>query len=240
MACFLVYVKSETIFNKALLVFDLLSSMRCFFWTVLFALVGLGGYYLLHNEVPARTLRYVIDDSLLNSTRHDLLLGSSSIQHLDSQRWLDCGDWLNRGIGNSTIPDLVRYLALSPLSIRAEKILIYAGENDLSRGQNVAEVFVHYKDLLKALNQRFEGAQLHLLALKPAPARKQYWSKFFQLNKHLQRLAATQSRVFFYTYLAPGQTSGYAPESFLSDGIHLTEHGYEVFTKEFNRSCKLQ
>lgn len=163
-----------------------------------------------------------------------LMLGSSSIRYFPES--MSCIAPLNRGIGGASIADVRSYLLLAPSRNHIQHIWLYAGENDLVYGDSVAQVQQQYAALIKALRQQYPDSQLHLFALKPAPARTQYHAAFQQLNHWLAQQAARQPWLFFYQ--VNWDTAAHMPW-FQQDGIHLTHTGYQHFMEPFNaRYCE--
>ena len=83
----------------------------------------------INSEALSTKLKYMLEDVTTKHGSKNLMLGSSTIKKIDQKQYLECGTWLNRGIGNSYISNLSNYLKISPLSISPPKILLYAGEN---------------------------------------------------------------------------------------------------------------
>ena len=208
--------------------------------TALLGLVGLLllvlglAVYVVRDPVSFRTVQYVYQDLFQAHEHTDLMLGSSTVQRLNTSAYLDCGDWLNRGIGNSRVPDVRRYLALTFLPIKPSRVLLYAGENDLSAGLSVGDTLTAYRELVEGLLQSYPDSDIHIFALKLSPARRAHWSKFQELNRALQALSQESDRVSFHSH----HLNGDGAPGFLNDGIHLTDAGYRRFTLEFNRTCR--
>lgn len=194
-------------------------------------------YVLINDRVLFRTLEYIWEDTGLNESSN-LMLGSSSIARMNSKQYLHCSQWLNRGMGNATIADIDRYLTFTPLPLKPPMILIYAGENDISQGMNVTETLAAYKALIHKLIERFPESTLHILGIKPSPAREQHWQNFSKLNKELQQFIDTTEKVYFYSF--PEFGSKINNLLFTTDGIHFTETGYVTFTSELNKRCSTQ
>ena len=203
---------------------------------LLLFVLGLLVYAVARDPVSSRTVKYAYQDLFLAHEPVDLMLGSSSIEMLDTPVYLSCGDWLNRGIGNSRVSDINNYLALTFLPIKPPRILLYAGENDLSGGMSVDDTFAAYQRLVERLLQRYPDSEIHVLALKRSPARRGYWRQFEELNRVLQAFSGESDRVHFHAHNLESKGGG-APD-FLKDGIHLTDAGYRSFTQEFNRTCR--
>jgi lysophospholipase L1-like esterase len=201
-------------------------------------LAVLGSCFVLEDEELKTTVKYWIYDAFQGNTRRNLMLGSSSIARLDAEKYVsECGAWLNRGIGNSTISGLRRYLRYSPLSIAPFNILLYTGENDISRGLSVDNTIRQYKDLLQYLLDSYPKSRLHVIALKPSPARKAFWAEFSATNQAIAKFLAGTPQAFFHEPVWPPFAEN-NPAAFLPDGIHLTDRGYDIFVTQVRKACK--
>lgn len=198
--------------------------------------IGLFVYRVTKSEVLLTTTNYVFLDRFLAHENYDLLLGSSTIRRLDPDKYLACGTWLNRGIGNSTIPDLAHYINMSSLSIKPSNIILYAGENDLNRGVSIEKTISSFKQLVKNLMARYPNSGIHIIAIKPSPNRRNRWGEFNAFNDVLDSFSRKLIRVHFHSFKK--WKKQYNLSSFVGDGVHLTDEGYFTFTLGFNATCK--
>ena len=190
----------------------------------------------INSEALSTKLKYIFEDVNTKHGSKNLMLGSSSIKKIDQDNHLACGRWLNRGIGNSSISNLSNYIKITPLSIKPSKILLYAGENDISNGISISEATSAYKKLIATLTEKYPESDIHVIAIKPSPARQAYWDKFSDFNDRLEVDLEDRKHLFFHSHHKGDK--GYNSSSFSLDGIHLTEQGYEVFTSGLNKTCK--
>lgn len=205
---------------------------------ILLILLLVGFTFFLFNNQELKVLAgYIFEDVFLESSDQDLMLGSSSILRLKPREHLRCGFWLNRGIGNSTISSLKRYIYISSLFHTPTKILIYAGENDISKGSSVARTIREYEELLLYILKKYPVAELHVIAIKPSPARRDFWDKFQRVNEALEKYLGQIQRAYFHSPNWNAQTEKELA-SFTNDGVHLTYHGYTLFTSEINKLCR--
>lgn len=202
----------------------------------LFAMVIFAMQSVLSSEVGGTTMLYLLEDATTDHGEKNLMLGSSSIKRLESQEFLECGPWLNRGIGNSTISSLDHYLGWSRLIIDPAMVMLYAGENDISFGASTDEVFKNYKLLLQKLVDKFPTSDIHVIGIKPSPGSREHQGKFNALNSLLEAHSNNMQRVIFHAN--PHSGRGFDSSSFKDDGIHLTEQGYRLFTYGINQACK--
>jgi len=188
------------------------------------------------DEVFETRLKYFWTDTLIDNSTKNLLLGSSSIARLDVKKYLACGDWLNRGIGSSDISDIKSYIEYSFLSISPANIILYVGDNDVATGTQVEIVISEYIDLISVLKHKYPKSKLHLLLIKPSPARQGYWYKFQLVNKAIIQYALGNANIFTYNDLWSKKLDDMATY-FVNDGVHLSDRGYELFVLGVNKKC---
>ena len=209
--------------------------------TTSFLLISLAGIvwtinFVMKDLVRSTQIEYFLSDLTTEHGSKNLMLGSSSIRNLNQNIFLQCGSWLNRGIGNSTVSDLSTYLKFSPLSINPPHILLYAGENDISKGMSTSETVNTYKDLIAYLVKEYPNSNIHIVAIKPSPARRSFWTAFTAVNDKLEDLSKELNSVYFHSH--PEGNSGFGNASFVADGIHLADEGYIMFTSGINKACQ--
>lgn len=199
--------------------------------------IQLFGLFLLLSShgILAKIIEYSIKD-ILEPPGRSLMLGSSSMLRLDPQKYLLCGEWLNRGIGGSSIRDIDLYLSLTPLYEDPPMVLIYAGENDVSNGEHYSSVLSAYKELINKLYYRFPKTELHIIGIKPSPKRDGHRDQFNAINREMANYTATLNNAYFHPF--PEDSGGHEKVLFHQDGIHLTHHGYVAFTSGMNRKCR--
>lgn len=205
---------------------------------ILFVSISLLVHRVTNNEVTSTIIKYIFLDLSLGHKYYDLMLGSSTIKRLNKNKYLACGIWLNRGIGNSTISNLNNYIEMTYLEIKPSKILLYAGENDISRGASVDETIDSYRKLIQILFDTYPDSEIHTIAIKPSPNRHEYWKEFIIFNDAVEKISNKVDRLYFHQ-LPKGQPE-YSAASFISDGVHLTNEGYYTFTSGFNKTCKIK
>ena len=214
-----------------------------FISALLATLIMIGAQALHYNKhkftILYRTIIYILEDFQTGKTQNNLLLGSSSIERLNSATHLNCGPWTNRGIGGSVIGDINRYIRFSPSMNKPSMILLYTGENDLANGMKEETVINNYINLLHNIRIKYPESTIHVLSIKPSPVRAEHFSSFIQTNNEINALSMKNDNIFFYLNNINSASDINGNYHFLSDRIHLTSHGYKEFTREFNLACKI-
>ncbi len=184
-------------------------------------------------------LRYLIADFTVEDQGLNLMLGSSSIARLNHKKHIDCGDWLNRGIGSAVIGDLINYISFTPLEIKPTNILLYAGENDIGRGDRATEVLKEYKKLIDKLIEKYPSSKIHVISIKPSPKLVMYREQFRLVNDSISKYLVGKELVHIY-FPDWDEELRKNVQVFKDDHVHLTEKGYDLFASEMSKKCKTQ
>lgn len=160
--------------------------------------------------------------------------GSSSIR-LWENIYEEFAAWtpVNLGFGGSTLEACVYYFdwLVKPVKT-AQKIVLYAGDNDLGDGRSPDEVLIFFRQLKSLLAENFSHVPCYYLSIKPSISR---WNinENIKLTNSLIRseIEASGSHFSFVNiYDAMLGADGYPDARFYDeDGLHLSPKGYEVW-----------
>ena len=162
-----------------------------------------------------------------------VITGSSTIARWTTiQTDLAPLDIIPRGFGGSTADDLDYYLQRIVLVYKPRAVVIYEGDNDIVNGQSPTYVANRIAGILARITAALPYARVYVISIKPSPARVQWAAAESSANQLLAALCATDAR---YTYIDTASrlvnSSGTPiPDYFISDGVHLTTLGYQVWT----------
>lgn len=161
-----------------------------------------------------------------------LFVGSSSIRMWTTLA-ADFPDYpvMNRGFGGSYMSDLLYYFDRVVAVYDPALILVYEGDNDLSGGKSVDQVYGEYLQFVALVKAQLPQADVAFIATKPSPSRAQYVEVTRQLNERLEALAATDARLWFIDVFTPmlNEKGQPRPELFGSDMLHMNAAGYELW-----------
>ena len=162
-----------------------------------------------------------------------VITGSSTIARWTTiQTDLAPLDIIPRGFGGSTADDLDYYLQRIVLVYKPRAVVIYEGDNDIVNGQSPTYVANRIAGILARISAALPYARVFVISIKSSPARVQWAAAEATANQLLAALCATDAR---YTYIDTASrlvnSSGTPiPDYFISDGVHLTTLGYQVWT----------
>ena len=163
-----------------------------------------------------------------------LFTGSSSIRMWkDPSKDFNNPIILNRGFGGSQIIDLIENFDQVILKYHPKKIIIYSGDNDIQEGKSAEIVFGDFCTLYGMIKAKLPNAEVYYIAIKPSLNR---WAKVIEMQKAntmINEYLNTKSNASFVDIFSPMiDISGKPSEKwFMEDGLHMTDEGYQLWTK---------
>ncbi|NII28789.1 GDSL family lipase [Pseudoflavitalea sp. X16] len=162
-----------------------------------------------------------------------IFYGSSSIR-LWNDLYEDFKDFypINLGFGGSTLAACVWFFERILTGYQPERIVFYAGDNDLGDGRNPEEIFIFFQQLAVQVNNRFPTTSFYFISVKPSPARWHMIDKIRYTNALVKGVIDKQGAPFHYVSIVEGMLGKAGlpvKDLFLEDGLHLSDKGYVVW-----------
>jgi lysophospholipase L1-like esterase len=156
-----------------------------------------------------------------------LFVGSSSIRMWPTAMAFPNKVIINRGFGGAEFPDLFYYYERVITRYAPAKILLYVGDNDVSRGKSADAVFADYLKLVDGIQRDLPDTELHFISVKPSPARWHHWPVMLDINRRVAAHAADDPQLGYVDLASSLLVDGEPGPFYIFDGIHLNEAGYE-------------
>lgn len=176
-------------------------------------------------------------DKIYTPTENPIVfVGSSSIR-----LWNDAAqifaeyNVLNRGLGGSSVNDIIYYAEPLIFDYNPRQVVIYVGENDLGDGTTPADtIFSRTKKLFATIQSQLPEVPIAYISIKPSPGRDYAKETLIKTNELLQAYISTQENIEYVDVFSPmlNEDGSYRTELFLSDNIHMTQEGYKIWVKE--------
>lgn len=170
-----------------------------------------------------------------------LFIGSSSFRMWQSLRQdFPKINIINRGFGGSHLEDSIYYAPQIITPYKPKTVVIYAGDNDITAGKSVERVFADYKTLVGIIHKNSPKAQIIFVAIKPSPARREFWDKFREVNNLVKAESAKDKRLILADIWKPMLTPTGEPreELYLPDRLHMKPAGYAVWREVLSEYLK--
>ncbi|MBC7159014.1 MAG: hypothetical protein H5U21_03075, partial [Porphyrobacter sp.] len=119
-----------------------------------------------------------------------LLIGTSTISLWNTECSFPGREVVKRGLSGAMIADIDRKLDDLFGQVSPRQILLYAGENDIARGDDAEQVRRALLALIDRVRANFPRSELLVMAIKPSPARMAVWPRAVAVNAALQAAAA--------------------------------------------------
>ena len=169
------------------------------------------------------------------SNRLSVLLGDSITLWFPAEDLTHNRLWLNQGIsGDTTAGILNRLSALSPT--RPDTIYLMAGINDLIRGETDATILGNFRQIMRRLHQQHPNAQVMVQSILPTQLAKISNDRIRYLNSQIQAIAQTEGAEYLDIYSKFVDSYGNLRPELTTDGLHLSDRGYEVWQAELRDS----
>ncbi|PWJ60246.1 lysophospholipase L1-like esterase [Dyadobacter jejuensis] len=161
--------------------------------------------------------------------------GSSSIT-LWSSLYTDMASLkpINLGFGGSTLAACSWYFqrVIEPVK-SMQRLVLYAGDNDLGDGRNPEEVYLFYSQLIYHLREKFGDIPCYFISIKPSFQRWEIIGRIKTANR-LIRQETTKDPHQHFIDIYPDMLNDQGVPSrklFEPDGLHISAEGYVIWKK---------
>jgi lysophospholipase L1-like esterase len=163
----------------------------------------------------------------------NVFVGSSSIRMWKLQDSFPGHDCINRGFGGSEMADAAQYVKRIVLPLKPRVIVLYSGDNDLSKNKTPEDVLAAYRDFARQVREQSAETKLVVLALKPSPKRFSLADKYRAANRLLEAAVKTDPHAVFIDVWSPmlGEEGFPRPELYMADQLHMTPAGYRIWNQ---------
>ncbi len=215
-------------------------SREGFGWVVLPWLFLSGGLSIYGQNVSAEKWESTIqafeklDRKAMPEPEGVLFLGSSSIRMWETDRHFEGHLVINRGFGGSQISDSIHFADRIVIPYRPREIFFYAGDNDISAGKTPKKVFQDFKEFVRIVRTHLSEVGVHFIAIKPSLSRWNLVGPMREANSLIREYVQDKPRLSFVDIDSPmiGKDGRPRPELFIADGLHLSEEGYRLWSKQ--------
>lgn len=169
----------------------------------------------------------------LKTTSQSVFYGSSSIR-LWQNLEVDFPDInaLNMGFGGSTLAACVWYFERIFSGLNPEKIIIYAGDNDIGDGRLPEEVFLFFLQLANIIQQKFGHIPCFYISLKPSISRWNLLNSIKYTNSLIENSIIQNHPNWTYINIFDKMLNNQGQllvNLLQTDGLHLSNDGYAVW-----------
>jgi lysophospholipase L1-like esterase len=138
----------------------------------------------------------------------------------------------NRGFGGSSMRDVLYFYEHLVKPHKPAQLFLYEGDNDLVNDHYTVDEFIaDVKCFIHLTHICFPKCEIHILSIKPSPARQKVFGKYIEANARMKELCDQAPNLHFIDMWSlmtnpqsyPAGTTDY----FLTDSLHLNATGYK-------------
>ena len=163
-----------------------------------------------------------------------LCIGSSSMRKWHPTIAKDLGplDVIPRGFGGSNMNDVVHFTDQIVLPYKPRAILLYEGDNDAGQGISTTVFIAKLGEFIGRVRAELPECRFYLLPAKPSIKRWNLWPRMVEANNAVKQLCDSDPYLTYVDVATPmlGPDGKPIPELFVSDNLHMTPKGYEIWT----------
>jgi lysophospholipase L1-like esterase len=139
---------------------------------------------------------------------------------------------VNLGFGGSTLAACVWFFdeIVAPLD-QPERLILYAGDNDLGDGRHPEEVCIFYREFIIKLRDNYKDVPLYFVSIKPSISRVNLTDEIIRTNTLIKgEIDKGQNEHYVDIFEKMIDSKGHPIKKYFKhDGLHLNEKGYEVW-----------
>jgi len=164
-----------------------------------------------------------------------IVVVGSSIFH----RWTNLASQMaplpitNLAIDGTVTTDMLRMVDSRVIPLRPKVIAYYCGSNDVDSGEPAAAIVGRIVQFVDRVAKALPDTRVIFVSVNRAPEKQDLWDVVDEVNRQVQRYAATHPRVEFVdvnpVLFNPDGTSRL--DLFMDDELHLRPHAYELFAR---------
>ncbi len=164
------------------------------------------------------------------SVPYTIFYGSSSIRLWDTleEDFKECNA-INLGFGGSTLAACVWFFNKIFNPYNPERIVIYAGDNDIGDGRKPEEVYIYFKELTTLILKKYGNIPCYFISLKPSFTRWGLIENFKYTNSLIKNDIIKNNNDWHFINIFDDMidANGYPIKLYFdNDGLHLSPNGY--------------
>jgi lysophospholipase L1-like esterase len=169
-----------------------------------------------------------------------IFYGSSSIRLWNTlEKDFESYNPVNLGFGGSTLAACAWFFKRIVLPYKADRFVVYAGDNDIGDGRLPEEVFVFFQQLTVLIDKNYGKIPCYFISIKPSFARWNLDNNIKYTNGLIESeiVKRNDNWHFINIYDKMIDASGFPNRQFFDgDGLHLSADGYQIWKQTLQKA----
>ena len=175
-----------------------------------------------------------------------LFLGDSITDFYDLDKYYEDMPVVNSGISGNQTKDILNNMKDRVYQYNPSKVFLLIGTNDIQQKVDEDEIVDNIIEILKEIHENRPYAELYLEAIYPVDedrdgAQDRTNEEIMDINKELKKYCNSHDVTYIDTFdllKVPDSDDVKLKEEYSKDGLHLSDSGYKVLTKELMKYLK--
>ena len=131
------------------------------------------------------------------------------------------------------IGNIIYFIDKTVLKYNPKVIVLYAGDNDVASGKSAVDVFYDYKDFVSKIHNTIPETHIIFLPIKPSPKRWSFWPIMSEINSLIKEFNSQNIYLHYVDTASPmlSKLGQPIPSLFISDSLHLSINGYDLWSE---------
>lgn len=142
----------------------------------------------------------------------------------------------NRGISGDTTDWLTTRLQISLFDLVPTQVILMIGTNDINGGKSAEEIASNYENILNLIASNLPNTKVCCVSIIPqnteySPNASENNLRIQETNQKIEALARSFGYEYVNLYDCLTDENGLLKRNYSSDGLHLSQKGYRVWTE---------
>lgn len=181
----------------------------------------------------------VVDDNYL-------FLGDSITDYYDLEEYYEDMPVVNSGVSGNTSEDILDDMKERVYQYNPSKVFLLIGTNDIQHEFSEDEIVENIQKILEEIHENRPYAELYLESIYPVDEEKEASKDrtndvIMEINERLEEYCKKEKITYinlFDQLVDKDSDEVVIKEEYTKDGLHLSDDGYEVVTKEIKKYLK--
>jgi lysophospholipase L1-like esterase len=170
-----------------------------------------------------------------------VFVGSSTFAHWTTME-ADLKDLkaINHGFGGSTLPEVNHYFDRLVTRYKPDRIVLYAGTNDIADGHSAERVARDFAAFLAQAHTALPAAQVYFISMSMPPCRVQFAKQYNEGNRLILQMATQDPHLHYIdvTRVMFDDRGILHKDYFGPDRLHMNRTGYEAWMPVIRSALK--
>lgn len=225
-------IVEKTVYSKSLVVVIIILVV-CFLGFIIF-------HYTTFNHHKVKVVTKIKEVEKVPDNY--LFLGDSITDFYDLDKYYKDLPVVNSGISGNTTDDILKDMKKRAYQYNPSKVFLLIGTNDLDLKHSKEDIIKNIEEILEDIRNNRPKAELYLESIYPVNhdirrnnAGNRENNDIREINKELKKYCKKNKITYIDMYDLLKDEEGNLKEEYTKDGLHLSDKGYEVVTKEIKQ-----